>query len=208
MFKFISLLFVFSAFYSVVISQVNSDKLEKDSSCYLIRFSRPFEKREVGKSYRKQFHLLDICPQKVEGLAYPEAKTVVDRNGKKVETSFDVVKSFENEDDARKFTERHKIMDTPFLPISDCQIIRTIDFPLTKRPRVKTIPKLALLNTCLFDEEDSQRPSIEVIRNDKVYFRLFEVLKVFQMKGDAEVYAEQNGITDVQFELDLRSNYP
>ena len=83
--------------------------------------------------------------------------------------------------------------------IADCQIIREVEFPLTKKPNVKRTKKLALLNTCLEDDPPQQRPTEEVVRNGKKEFRTFEVLKVFKNKAEAEKYAKDNGITDTKF---------
>ena len=84
--------------------------------------------------------------------------------------------------------------------IADCQIIRVVEMPLTKKPKVPRKPKIVLLNTCIDDEIPRQRPVIEVIRNGKKEFRTFEVIKVFTDRAEAENYAEENGLTDVDFD--------
>lgn len=85
------------------------------------------------------------------------------------------------------------------LEISDCQVIRTVYLPLTKKPGVKTESKISLLNTCLNDKIPQQRPTTEVVRNGKKLFRTFEIIKVFADRAEAEKYAKENGITDVDF---------
>lgn len=81
----------------------------------------------------------------------------------------------------------------------DCQIIRKIDYPLTKKQSIKTTKKIALLNTCLKDEPPMQRPTIGVVRNGKTVYRTFGIIKLFGSKKEARIYAKENKITDIRF---------
>lgn len=173
--------------------------LEKDKLCYVIRFVEPFVKKEFGVEYKKEFQLLDVCPKREKGLQYPGASIPIERDGKTISTQFDALRTFASEAEAREFAEKNNLTDTPFLPKNDCEIIRIIDFPLTKRPNAPKNPKIALLNTCLFDETVVQRPSIEVMRMGKKQTRLFAVIKTFENKREAEKYAKANQLFDVNY---------
>ena len=83
---------------------------------------------------------------------------------------------------------------------ADCQIIRVVEMPLTKKPNVPSEQKIALLNTCLKDKIPQQRPVIEVIRNGKKEFREFEIIKLFATRAEAEKYAKENKLVDVNYD--------
>lgn len=104
---------------------------------------------------------------------------------------------------AKKSEYTQKILvetkNNPRSQISDCQIIRVVKIPLTKKPNVETQSKIVLLNTCLNDEIPRQRPVMEVLRNGEKKFREFEVIKVFADRKEAEKFAEENGLTDIEF---------
>lgn len=199
----ICLITIFFTFYGCVMAQ--EKQLEKDKQCYVIRFAEPFVKKEFGENYKKKFQLLDVCLKREKGLQYPGAYITIERNGETIQTQFDVLKSFENETEARDFADKNHIADTPFLPKNDCDIIRIIDFPLTKRPNTAKIPTIALLNTCLFDETEMQRPSIDVMRIGKSQTRLFEPINTFADKREAEKYAKNNNLFDVNYNDDSES---
>jgi hypothetical protein len=82
---------------------------------------------------------------------------------------------------------------------TDCRIVRVVEVPLTKKPGVKTESKIAVLNTCLTDEIVQQRPVVEVIRNGQKEFREFEIVKIFSSQADAENYARENRLVDVDY---------
>jgi hypothetical protein len=82
---------------------------------------------------------------------------------------------------------------------TDCQIIRVVEFPLSKKPNIKTESKIAVLNTCLTDKIPQQRPVIEVIRNGRKEFREFEVIKIFSDQAEAENHARDHGLVDVDY---------
>lgn len=173
--------------------------LKKDKLCYTIRFAEPFVKKEHGMEYKKRFQLLDVCSKREKGVQYQGSSISIERDGQTIQTPFDVLKTFANENEARAFAEKTGITDTPFLPQSDCEIIRRIEMPLTKRPNTPKESKIALLNTCIFDETDVQRPSIEVTRFGKKQVRLFEVIKIFNDPSEAAKYAAENQLFDVNF---------
>jgi hypothetical protein len=193
---------VILGFISAGCAKSQEKTLEKDKQCYVIRFAEPFVKKEFGVNYKKIFQLLDVCPKREKGLPYPGAAISIERDGKTIQTQFDVLKTFINEAEARELAAKNNITDTPFLPKNDCEIIRIIDMPLTKRPNVATNPQIALLNTCIFDEMAVQRPSIEVLRLGKKQFRLFEVTKIFADKHEAEKYAKNNNVFDINLNDD------
>ncbi len=202
MIKVLVLTALFLICYGCSMSQ---EKLEKDASCYVIRYTEPFEKKEVGKVYESKFRLLDICPKRIEGLAYQEAKLIVKRDGKEIETSFDVIKVFADLAEAVDFALKHSITDAPFFehpsisPLTKCQIIRMIGMPLRKKNDVETTPTIALLDVCLPPEAHNiQHPVITFEENGKQVTRIFEVIKTFASKEETELYAKENGITDVQ----------
>jgi hypothetical protein len=170
--------------------------------CKVIREIRyPITKTEPYKQPLK-FALLNVCPKDAGMEARPMLTFFVD--GKIVDREYVVEKVFADKAEADEYAKQNNIVEPKqTLPkvenIADCQIIRKIDFPLTKKPNVKTNKKFALLNTCLNDEIPMQRPSIEVIRNDKKENRLFEVIKTFANKTEAKNYAKENKITDVNY---------
>ena len=193
---FISLILIFNG---VIMAQ---EKLEKAASCYVIVFAEPFEKKEFDKIYLPHFQLLDICPKRDPKLAYQEAKIKLKREGKEFETSFDVVKIFKNKAEAKKFADKFGVTDESMLlnEIPKCNLIRVIDMPLRKRNDKPTTPTIALLDVCLPPEANNiQHPVITFEENGKKVSRIFEVIKTFANKEEAEKYAKENGIVDIDF---------
>lgn len=135
-------------------------------------------------------------------------KIKLTRNGKEVEREFWDIKIFKNQSEAEEYAKQNGLTDVDYKQnitamnqekISDCHVIRVVEIPMTKKTNVPSEPKIALLNTCLNDEIPQQRPVIEVIRNGKKEFREFEIIKVFTDKIEAEKYAQENGIKDINF---------
>ncbi|MBS1794738.1 MAG: hypothetical protein JSS81_12840 [Acidobacteria bacterium] len=81
----------------------------------------------------------------------------------------------------------------------DCRIIRVVFVPLTKRPDVVRTPRLALLDVCLKDAIPQQRPVVEIERDGRRQFREFAVLRLFADRAEAEQYARENDLTDVDY---------
>lgn len=87
-----------------------NNPLEKESSCYVIVLAEPFVKKEIDKVYVPKFQLLDICPKREKGLAYQESKIKIRRDGKKIVTSFDILRTFETKDEAKEYADKYGII--------------------------------------------------------------------------------------------------
>jgi hypothetical protein len=175
---------------------------DKDASCYVIVLAESFVKKEIDKIYVPKFQLLDICPKREKGVKYQESKITIKRDGKEIETSFDVLRTFETKAEAKEFAEKYGISDELMLlnEPPKCKLIRVIEMPLRKKNNKQTTPTIALLDVCLPPEaRDFQHPLITFQENGKNITRIFEVVKTFADKAEAENYAKQNGITDVDF---------
>ncbi len=61
------------------------------------------------------------------------------------------------------------------------------------------ITKICLLR--VYSESLSARPVIEVDINDEPVFLAFDVIKYFETQEEAQTYAEQNAISDIDFNL-------
>jgi hypothetical protein len=178
------------------------EKLAKDASCYVIVFAEPFEKKEADRLNLPEFQLLDICPKRAAGVVDREAKITITRNGKQIETGFDVVKIFAGRAEAGEFARKYGIADESMLrsdPLPKCKIIRVVGLPLKKRPDAKGTPTLALLDTCLSREARARaHPVIAFEENGRQVSRIFEVAKTFVDQTDAEKYAAENFIKDIE----------
>jgi len=186
-------------------SMLEETKLTKEKSCYVIVFAEPFVKKEIDKIYLPKFQLLDICPERKTGLAYQETKITVRRDGKDFETGFNVLRTFENKAEAKEFADRHGVIDESML-LNDppkCKLIRVIDMPLRKKSDKEIKPTIALLDVCLPREaNDFQHPMITFQENGKTVTRIFEVIRTFTDQEEAEKYAKENRITDVEFNIE------
>lgn len=189
--------FLFLTFHQSVASQ--EIKLEKDVSCYVVLKTQPFLTGESGKLNQPKFQLFDVCHNRSAEEQKNSSKIEIERDGRKEKVTFSVLKEFVNGKEAKEFADKFGIINTPFEKIADCQIIRRIDIPLTKKPGVPKRKVIALLNTCLDENVPQQRPTIQVVRNGKKQFRLFEVLKTFDSQAEAEKYAKEDYIIDVDF---------
>lgn len=89
----------------------------------------------------------------------------------------------------------------PSLPESQCKIIRIVPLPLSKKvpPKIKPVPKIALLDICPDNYGMMQRPVIGVRINGKKMWREFDVVKTFRNRAEAKAYAKTNKIKDVKF---------
>jgi tetratricopeptide (TPR) repeat protein len=187
---------------TVLSKNMSQDKLEKDAKCYVIVYAEPFVKKERDELYFKKFQLLDICPKREPGLQYQEAKIKIHKDSKEIETSFEPIRTFADAAEAKEFMNKYGVQDESMLlnDLPKCKIIRVVNFPLQKRPNAKTTPTIALLDVCLPTEaKNRQHPVITFEENGKTVTRIFEVIKTFKSKKEAEKYALKNGITDVDF---------
>ncbi len=82
---------------------------------------------------------------------------------------------------------------------ADCMVIRQVKLPITKRGDVKQTLEIALLKTCLSEDEAKMSlPMITVFRNGKPENRAFMVERTFKSKKEAIKFAADSGITDVE----------
>lgn len=172
--------------------------------CRLIRVIEMPLRKDAKTKTTPTLALLDVClPAKAREMQHP--MITFEENGRQVSQIFEVVQTFANKADAETYARENFVTDIQISQkykdyIADCQIIRVIEIPLTKKPNVPSEPKFALLNTCLNDEIPQQRPVEEVVRNGKKEFREVEIIKIFADKKEAEIYAKENGLIDVKFE--------
>lgn len=185
-------------FIMVCGSAMAQDKLEKSASCYVIIFAKSGSfTTESDEFSLPRFQLLDICPRQKKGL--PKIK--IRRNGKEIETNFEVKKIFESKEEARTFADRFGVTDESMrlFDIPKCKLIRDVGMPLRKQPHEKNVPTVALLDVCLpFGASKSQHPMITFEENGRQVSRIFEVVQTFENRQKAEMYAKENAITDVQ----------
>ena len=196
--KYLLVFALFLMFYGDATAQ---EKLEKEASCYAIVYAEPFEKKEAGKLYMPEFQLLDICPKRTPGLAYQEARITITRNGKKLETGFDVVQIFKDKQEAAEFARRYGVADESMMlmDLPKCKIIRVVEMPLRKRPDAKGTPTIALLDTCLSAEAARRaHPVATFEENGRQVSRIFEIAKTFADITEAKTYAGENSIADVE----------
>jgi hypothetical protein len=146
--------------------------------------------------------LLDTCLAPEAGeRAHP--MVTFEENGRPTTRIFEVAKTFFDKAEAEKYARENSIDDLEISEeykkhVADCRIIRRVEIPMTKKPNVPAQPRIALLDTCLNDPVPQQRPVIEVLRNGRKEFRQFELIKIFTDRAEAESYARENGLTDVE----------
>ncbi len=179
------------------------------ADCQIIRLiNLPMSLMGKKVEYAKpEIALLNTCiMREKEWEVLPKIKLT--RNGKQFEREFWDMRAFKNQAEAEEYAKQNGLNDVNFTEnisnmtknnLSDCHIIRVVGIPMTKRPSVQRELKIALLNTCLKDEISQQRPVIEVIRNGEKAFREFEIIKIFADRNEAENYAKENDIIDLEF---------
>lgn len=173
--------------------------LGKDANCYVIRKIVPQSKVDIGDVKLEKFVLYDIC---LGENTNEKEEVFIEQNNltKSVKATF--IKTFTNGTEAQKFAEKHKIVDTEFAKIADCQIIRLINLPMSLMGKKieNAKPEIALLNTCIMREKEWEvLPKIKLTRNGKEIEREFWDMRAFKNQAEAEEYAKQNGLTDVNF---------
>lgn len=77
-----------------------------------------------------------------------------------------------------------------------CQIIRTVNYPVTKTASKKVKPRIALLNLCPENRGMVSRPMMPMMINGEMKMFEYDVIRVFKNKKEAEKYAKKNNITD------------
>ncbi|MEK7724952.1 MAG: hypothetical protein AAB336_11415 [Acidobacteriota bacterium] len=173
--------------------------LEKDIKCYVIRKIVPQARVDIGDVRLEKFVLYDICL----GENTDEKETVfIEQNNITKSVNAKLIKTFENGIVAQKFAKEHKIVDTEFDEIADCQIIRLINLPMSLMGKKVENAKheIALLNTCIMREKEWEvLPKIKLTRNGKEIEREFWDMRTFKNQAEAEEYAKQNGLNDVNF---------
>ena len=156
---------------------------------------------------KPEIALLNTCvTREKEWEVLPKIK--LQRQGQEVEREFWDIRAFNDRAEAEEYAKQNGLTDVNFTENitamtqnnpTDCHIIRVIEIPLTKKPGVVGYKKIVLLNTCLNNEFGQQLPVIEVIRNGIKEFREYEIIQFFENKKEAEKYAKDNGITDIDF---------
>ncbi len=177
--------------------------LEKDIKCYAIRKIVPESRVDIGDVKLEKFVLYDICTPITEG-ALEEIFVVENGITKSVQAK--LVKVFTDGLEAREFAVEHRIIDTIFAEINDCQVIRLINLPMSlmgnKVPNAK--PEIALLNTCVTREKEWEvLPKIKLQRLGQEVEREFWDIRAFKDQAEAEEYAKQNSLADVNFTEDI-----
>jgi hypothetical protein len=80
-----------------------------------------------------------------------------------------------------------------------CQVIRVVAYPVTQRADKNVKKRIALLNLCPENRGAVARPMLPVETEGKFRMFEYEVVRVFKNRKDAEKYAKQNNIADVNF---------
>ncbi len=180
-------------------SMAQDKVLEKATKCYVIRKIVPQARVDIGDVKLEKFVLYDIC---LSENSDEKEEVFIENNNITKSVKAKLIKTFENGSAAQTFAAKHKITDTEFAKIADCQIIRLIDLPMSlmgkKVPNAK--PEIALLNTCIMREKEWEvLPKIKLTRNGKEIEREFLDMRTFKNQAEAKEYAKQNGLTDVNF---------
>ncbi len=173
--------------------------LEKATHCYAIRKILPEARVDIGDVKLEKFVLYDICTPTTEGTLH---EIFVVENGITKSVQAKLVRFFANGLEAQKYAVEHRIIDTIFAEINDCQVIRLINLPMSlmgnKVPNAK--PEIALLNTCVTREKEWEAlPKIKLQRLGQEVEREFWDIRAFKDQAEAKEYAKQNGLTDVNF---------
>ena len=85
------------------------------------------------------------------------------------------------------------------LVIPKCRLIRVIEMPLRKKKDHPGEPKIVLLNVCLpAKARELQHPQITFEENGRNATRIYEVMRVFADRDEAEEYARANWVTDIK----------
>jgi len=195
--KIILLIILFLAFYECAMSQ--EEILKKATSCYAIRKIVPESRKDIGDVKLEKFVLYDIC---LDEKSVETQEIFIEQNGITKAVKTKLIKTFKNGIEAQKFAEKHKIADSDFPKINDCQIIRIVNMPisLTGKKVENAKAEIVLLNTCIMREKAWEvLPKIKLTRNGKDIEREYWDIKTFKNRSEAEEYARQNGLTDVNF---------
>jgi len=86
--------------------------------------------------------------------------------------------------------------------VSDCLMIRKINYPVTKKRDPKNPPKLKYCLITVCPEGVAARPMIAVGMDSdgKPIMKEYDVVKAFKSKKEAQDYAKKNSITNVVFD--------
>ncbi len=190
-------------------NKITDTEFAKLADCQIIRLIN-LPMSLMGKKVtnaKPEIALLNTCiMREKEWEVLPKIKLT--RNGKQFEREYWDMRAFKNQPEAEEYAKQNGLTDVNFTENisnmtqnnqSNCHIIRVVGIPMTKRPGVTRELRIALLNTCLKDKIPQQRPVIEVIRNGEKAFREFEIIKLFADKAEAENYAKENNLYDVNY---------
>jgi len=185
-------------FYGGVTAQENKAEI---ADCRIIReVGFPLTKKPDIKTTRK-LALLDTCLRDDPPQQRPTEEVI--RNGKKEFRAFEVLMVFADRTEAEKYARANGITDTNFgdqaATENQCRIIRVIDYPIAKKQIFQTRKKIALLELCDLDGRKMARTTIKITRNGKAEYKMFDVVKIFESRAEAEKYAKENRITDARF---------
>ena len=77
-----------------------------------------------------------------------------------------------------------------------CQVIRTVNYPVTKTASKKVKPRIALLNLCPDKDKPASRPMLSMMINGEIKMYEYEVIRVFKNQKEADKYAKANKIEE------------
>lgn len=97
------------------------------------------------------------------------------------------------------FSTQAKAQETSPVNPPNCKVIRVVSYPVTQRMDKNVKKRIALLNLCPENRGMVARPMLPVEAAGKFAMFEYDVIRVFKNKKEAEKYAKQNGITDVNF---------
>lgn len=97
------------------------------------------------------------------------------------------------------FSLETKAQETAGVNPPSCKVIRVVSYPVTQRMDKNVKKRIALLNLCPENRGMVARPMLPVEVEGKLTMFEYDVARVFKNRKEAEKYARQNGITDVNF---------
>lgn len=93
----------------------------------------------------------------------------------------------------------NRIFSDELAKSDECQIIRRVMYPISKRPTMNQESRVALVNICPENRGMVARPTTTIIVDGEPVMFEYDVVKVFDTVASARAYAAEHGIKDSQF---------
>ncbi len=92
-----------------------------------------------------------------------------------------------------------KMSETASIPKSECQVIRKVLYPVSKRRTPDQKLRHALLDICPPNKGMVARPMTTIMVDGEPVYYEYDVIKVFENEKDAKKYAKENNISDASY---------